>query len=59
VDHRLGHAGVAEGADVPLQVADPQHQLGQRRGALVDLDAAQLLQRHRFAGQAQAALRVA
>ena len=59
VHHRLGHAGVAVGADVPLQKADPQHQLGQRGGAFVQLDAAQLLQRHGFAFKAQRVLRLA
>ena len=59
VHHRLGHALVAEAADLPLQPADPQHQLGQRRRARVQLDAQELLQRHRLALQAQAALRVA
>ena len=59
VHHRFGHAGVAVGAEVPLQKADPQHQLGQRGGALVQLDAAQLLQRHGFAFKTQLVLRLA
>ena len=59
VDHRLGHAGIAKGADVPLQVAYPQHQFGQARRALVDLNAQQLLRRHRLTFEAQARLRFA
>ena len=58
VHHGFGHRLVAAGADVPLQEADPQHQLGQGGGAFVELDAAQLLQRDRFAFQAQAVLEV-
>jgi hypothetical protein len=59
VHHGLGHGGVAAGADVPLQVANPQHQLGQGGGAFVQLDAAQLLQGDGFAFKAELVLRVA
>ena len=59
VHHGLGHGGVATGADVPLQVANPQHQLGQGGGAFVQLDAAQLLQGDGFAFKAELVLRVA
>ena len=59
VHHRLGHAGAPARADVPLQPADPQHQLGQRGGALVQLDAQQLLQGHGLAGKAELVLRLA
>jgi hypothetical protein len=44
---------------MPLQPADPQHQFGQGGGALVQLDAAQLLQRDGFAFQAELVLGVA
>ena len=37
--HGLGHGFVASGADVPLQIADPEHELGQRGGAFVELNA--------------------
>ena len=49
VHHRLGDALLAAGADLPLQPADPQHQLGQRRRARVQLDAEHLAQRDRAA----------
>ena len=51
VYHRLGHAGAAVGAYLPLQKTDPQHQFGQRGGALVQLHAAQLLQGDGLAAQ--------
>ena len=57
--HRLGHGLVALGADVPLQVTNPQHQLGHGGGALVQLNAQQLPGRDGFALQAQQHLRVA
>ena len=59
VHHGFGHGLVAAAADVPLQVADPQHQLGQGGGARVQLDAQKLLQRDGFAFKAQLVLRVA
>ena len=59
VHHGLGHAGQAARAHMPLQPADPQHQLGQGGGAGVEFDAAQLLQRDGLALQAQAVLRLA
>ncbi len=59
VHHRLNHAGAAISADVPLQKAYPQHQLGQRSGALVQLHPAQLLQGHGLAAQVQRILRIA
>jgi hypothetical protein len=34
VHYRLGHGLVAPGADLPLQKANPKHQLGQSGGAL-------------------------
>ncbi len=57
VYHGRGHGGVAPGADVPLQVANPQHQFGQGGGAFVQLDAAQLLQGDGFAFKAELVLR--
>ena len=57
--HRLGHGLVATGANVPLQITNPQHQLGQRHGALVQLNAQQLLWRDGFAFQPQHTLRLA
>ena len=59
VHHGLGHAGVAPAADVPLQVANPQHQFCQGGGTFVDLYAAQLLQGHGFAFKTQLILGVA
>ena len=56
VHHRLGHGFVAACANVPLQVAYPQHQLGQGGGAFIQLDAQQLLGRDGFAFQAQRVL---
>jgi hypothetical protein len=45
----FGHGAVAAGADVPLQVADPQHEFGQRGGAGVDFEAEKLLRGDGFA----------
>ncbi len=45
----FGHGAVAAGADVPLQVADPQHEFGQRSGAGVDFEAEKLLRGDGFA----------
>ncbi len=59
VHHGFSHALVAPGADLPLQVADPQHELGQGGGAFVDLDAEQLLEGDGFAPQIKRVLRVA
>ena len=59
VHHRLGHRRVALRANVPLQKANPQHQLRQRSGALIDFNAAQLLQRDGFALKTQLLLGVA
>jgi hypothetical protein len=55
-DHRLGDVVDRARADLPLQEADPQHELSQRGRALVELDAAELLQRHRLALVAELAL---
>ena len=59
VHHGFGHAAVAKGADVPLQKANPQHQLGQGGGAFVEFDAAQLLQGDGLIAQVQRLLGVA
>jgi len=42
-DDRLAQLVVAAGAEMPLQVADPQHQVGDRRGSRVDFDAQKLV----------------
>jgi hypothetical protein len=39
VHHGLGHVFVAPGADVPLQEANPQHQLCEGGGTVIDFDA--------------------
>jgi len=59
VHHGLGHAGQAARAHMPLQPAYPQHQLGERRGARVQLQAQQLLQGDGFALEAELALLLA
>ena len=59
VHHGLGHAAVAKGADVPLQKANPQHQLGQSGGAFVEFNAAQLPQGDGLNAQVQRRLGVA
>ena len=56
VHHGFGHGLVAACADVPLQIANPQHQLGHGGGAFVELNAQQLLGCHGFAFQAQQGL---
>ncbi|MNT93454.1 hypothetical protein D3C72_2349340 [compost metagenome] len=56
--HGLGHGGVATGANVPLQIPNPQHQFGQGGGAFVQFDPAQLLQGDGFAFKAELVLRV-
>jgi len=38
MDYGLGNVRVGKRADVPLQVANPQHKLRQGGGSLVDLD---------------------
>ena len=50
---------VAAGAQVPLQIADPQHQFGDGRGPRVDLDAVELLGPHDLALQFQKRLLLA
>jgi hypothetical protein len=49
LENRAGRQAAALGAEVPLQVADPQHQLGNRGGARVELQAEELV---RVDGQA-------
>jgi hypothetical protein len=40
-DALIGHA--ASGAGLPLQIADPQHQFSDRRGARIDFKAEELM----------------
>ena len=56
VHHGFSHPSPPDGADVPLQKPDPQHQLGQRGSAVVDFNAQELLQRDRFAAHVQRVL---
>ena len=42
-EHRLGGQGTAAGAEVPLQIADPQHQLGDGDGARIDFEPEELV----------------
>ena len=42
-EDRLGGHGFAEGAKVPLEVADPQDEVGDGGGTRVDLDAEELV----------------
>ena len=46
---RIGSAGCRRGAEVPLQIADPQHQLGDGGGARVELQAEELVRVDRLA----------
>ena len=48
-DHRDGRMHVATGAEVPLQVADPQHHFGNRRRARVQFDAQKVVRIDGFA----------
>jgi len=57
--HRLGRADVAVGAEVPLQVADPQHGFGDAGGAGVEFEAEELVRVDRDAFHLQQALRFA
>ena len=49
-------AGIAMGAEMPLQIADPQHQLGHGGGPGVHLDPQELVRIDGVAGQGQGAL---
>ena len=51
LDDRFGRQDVAPGAEMPLQVADPQHHVGDGGGARVDLDAEQLVRIDDAAGE--------
>src|SRR5271157_2595250 len=50
LDDRLSGHSRSEGAEVPLEVADPQHKLGDGGGAGVDLDAEELVRVNGVAG---------
>ena len=50
---RLGGGGLPVGAEVPLQVADPEHQLGDGGGPGVELDAEELVRVDGVAGEAE------
>ena len=54
--HRLGGGGAAVGAVVPLQVADPEHQLGDGGGPGVELDAEELVRVDGVAFEAEGGL---
>ena len=57
--HRLGGGGAAVGAEVPLQVADPEHQLGDGGGPGVELDAEELVRVDGVAVEAEGGLGLA
>lgn len=54
--HRFGNGLFASCTDVPLQIADPQHQLGHGGGAFVKLDPQQLPGRNDFAFKSELVL---
>ena len=49
--HGLGGHGVAAGAEVPLKIADPKDQLGDRRGARIQFDAEELVRVNAVRGE--------
>ena len=56
LDHRLRRQHVATGAEMPLQITDPQHHVGDGGGAGIDLDAEELVRIDGEAGELQRCL---